>query len=169
MKKIISGLLFLSLLTFGSCKKEEQQKPEESAKAPLAQKQNEPTGAFHPQAGQRKKPAANAPSLQILQGTAVVATIPPSQYMSIMQTKISMGNKQRSAILVRDLLEKYNLKGTNVVLAGEVDSASLTWDQVAKNDVYLFVTPKKVVKVYSASKTLGKVKLPNRVEKITVS
>jgi len=168
MKKLVSSLLLVSLLAFGGCKKEEQQKPAESAKGPLAQKQGQPPapGAFQPR---KKDQAANAPSLQILQGTAVVTTISPGQYGAMTSTKISIGNKQRPAVLIRDLLSKYNVKGTKVVLAGEVATASLTWDQVAKNDVYLYVTPKKVLKVYSASKALGKVKMPNRVEKITVS
>ena len=170
MKKIFSILVLLTLIGFVACKKGEEQKPAEGVQAPQAQKQVQPSDTFKPRAKKDKTPAAaKNPPLQIFNGANLVATIQPAEYPAVAKAKITVGRKQVSAVLLRDLLNQYKLTGKKVDVSGDIVSASFTWDQITGNDVYVFVTPKKFLKVYAPAPALNKIKLPKRVEKITVS
>lgn len=165
MKKTISILLLFALVAFAACKKSEEQKAAEGTKG---QKQVQPAGGnFKPQ--QPKPAVLNDKPLQVFNGSNLVATVQPAEYPAVTNTKINMGRKELNAILLKDFLAKYNLKGQKVVVSGEVIALPLTWDQATKNDIYIYITPKKYLKLYTTSKALDKLKLPKRVQKITVS
>jgi hypothetical protein len=167
MKKSIAYALIFFVLALGACKKAEEKK--DAAGQP---QQSKPTEAFKPQAKKKKKAEekVQAPAaLMIYNESNLVTSIPQSQYDAMATAKIKVNDKEMKAVLVKDLLSKYSVKGKNVILGGEEVSAALTWDQANSNDLYIYVTPKNVVKVYSASKALADMKLPKRLQKITVS
>jgi hypothetical protein len=169
MKKLISYAVIFSVLAFGACKKAEEKK--ESASE--TKQQAKPTEAFKPQAKKnRKKPAEKAPAptaLMLYNESNLVTSIPQAQYATMTTATIKVNNKEMKAVLVKDLLSKYNLKGKNVILGGDETKTALTWEQANSNDLYVFVNPKKIAKVYSTSKTMADMKFPKRLQSITVS
>jgi hypothetical protein len=169
MKKLLAYAVIFSVLAFGACKKAEEKK--EAASQPQ-QQQAKPTDAFKPQGKKnRKKPTQTAAptALVIYNESNVVTSIPQSQYDTMATAKLKVNNKEVKAVLMKDLLSKYSVKGKNVILGGEETKTALTWDQANAADLYVYVTPKKVVKVYSASKTMADMKFPKRLQSITVS
>ena len=161
MKKILACAVILCF-TLVACKKSEEKKSE----APTAQP-GQKQGEFKPQ-GQKKK-QHEASSLKIFNEQTLVSEVPQAQYGTIATSKVKIGNKQVQAVLLKDLLTKYNIKGKNVVLAGQTVKTPLTWEQATGTDVYVYVTPKKFMKVYTTSKNLSNTKFPKRLEKITVT
>lgn len=162
MKKILACAVIVCF-TFVACKKSEEKKPETTTAQP-GQKQ----GEFKPQ-GQKKRQQREVSSLKIFNEQTLVSEVPQAQYGTIATSKVKIGNKQVQAVLLKDLLTKYNIKGKNVVLAGATVKTPLTWEQATGTDVYVYVTPKKFMKVYTTSKNLSNTKFPKRLEKITVT
>ncbi len=165
MKKLCAYAVIFFVLTLGACKKAEEKKE------PAVQSQAKPTEAFKPQPRKKKKGGEKTPApaaLMIYNENNLVTSIPQAQYDAMATAKIKINNKEMKAVLVKDLLSKYSVKGKNVILAGEETSTALTWDQANAGDLYVYVNPKNVVKVYSA-KTFADMKFPRRLEKITVS
>lgn len=169
MKKIFVYAVIFSVLSFGACKKAEEKKDTAGTSSQKAK----PTETFKPQGKKNRKNAGQsvpAPAaLMIYNEANLVTTIPQSQYDAMATAKLKINNKEVKAVLVKDLLSKYSVKGKNVILSGEETNTALTWDQANANDLYVYITPKKVVKVYSTSKTLADMKFPKRLLKITVS
>jgi hypothetical protein len=166
MKKFLAYAMIFSVLLLGACKKAEEKK--EAA----GQQQAKPGEGFKPQAKKKKKAEEKAPApaaLTIYNETNLVTSIPQSEYDVMATSQMKINNKEVKAVLVKDLLSKYNVKGKNVILSGEEVTTALTWDQANSNDLYVYVTPKKAVRVYSASKPLADMKFPKRLQKITVS
>jgi len=163
MRKILACAVIVCF-AFVACKKAEEKKPE-STTAQQGEKQG---GEFKPQPPKKRQPR-QAVSLKIFNEQTLVSDIPQAQYGTIATSKVKIGNKQVQAVLLKDLLTKYNIKGKNVVLAGQTISTPLTWEQATGTDVYVYVTPKKFMKVYTTSKNLSTVKFPKRLEKITVT
>jgi hypothetical protein len=161
MRKILACAVIVCF-TIVACKKSEEKKPE------TAQQSQKQGGEFKPQ-GQKKRQPRIASSLKIFNEQTLVSDIPQAQYGTIATSKVKIGNKQMQAVLLKDLLTKYNIKGKNVVLAGQAVATPLTWEQATGSEVYVYVTPKKFMKVYTTSKNLGNVKFPKRLEKITVT
>ncbi len=162
MRKILACAVIVCF-AFVACKKAEEKKAESTTAQP-AQKQG---GEFKPQPPRKRQP--QAVSLKIFNEQTLVSDIPQAQYGTIATSKVKIGNKQVQAVLLKDLLTKYNIKGKNVVLAGQTISTPLTWEQATGTDVYVYLTPKKFMKVYTTSKNLSTVKFPKRLEKITVT
>ncbi|MCI0611913.1 hypothetical protein L0244_02880 [bacterium] len=163
MKKILACAVIVCF-AFVACKKSDEKKPESTTAQP-GQKQG---GEFKPQA-QKKRQQREASSLKIFNEQTLVSEVPQVQYGTIATSKVKIGNKQVQAVLLKDLLTKYNIKGKNVVLAGQAIKTPLTWEQATGTDVYVYVTPKKFMKVYTTSKNLSNTKFPKRLEKITVT
>ena len=167
MKKLFVYAVIFSVLSFGACKKAEEKKDTASTSPKTAK----PTETFKPQGKKnRRNPAQSVPvpaALMIYNEANLVTSIPQSQYDTMATAKLKINNKEVKAVLVKDLLSKYNAKGKNVILAGEETTTALTWDQANANDLYIYITPKKVVKVYSTS--MADMKFPKRLQKITVS
>jgi len=166
MKKLFVYAVIFSVLSFGACKKAEEKK--DTATSPKTAK---PTETFKPQGKKnRRNPAQSVAvpaALMIYNEANLVTSIPQSQYDTMATAKLKINNKEVRAVLVKDLLSKYSVKGKNVILAGEETTTALTWDQANANDLYVYITPKKVVKVYSTS--MADMKFPKRLQKITVS
>jgi hypothetical protein len=163
MKKILACAVIVCF-TFVGCKKSEEKKPETTTAQP-GQKQ----GEFKPQGQKKRQQQREVSSLKIFNEQTLVSEVPQAQYGTIATSKVKIGNKQVQAVLLKDLLTKYNIKGKNVVLAGATVKTPLTWEQATATDVYVYVTPKKFMKVYTTSKNLSNTKFPKRLEKITVT
>lgn len=168
MRRFLAFAAIFSVLILGACKKAEEKKEAAGGK-PGVQKSDE---NFRPKPRNRKPeaktPTAPPTSLKIFNDKNLVTDIDPNQYPSLATAKIKIGPKQHAAILLKDLLAKYKVvKGKNVILEGQEVSTPLTWDQAMGKDVYVYITPKKFLKVYSV--TLVNKKFPKRVEKITVT
>ena len=170
MRKILACAVLISFAFVAGCKKAEEKKADSGspAAAPQAQQKQKQGDQFKPQAP-RKKQQRQAMSLKIFNEQTLVSDIPQAQYGTLTTSKVKIGNKQVQAVLLKDLLTKYNIKGKNVVLAGQTVSTPLTWEQATGTDVYVYMTPKKFMKVHTTSKNLSTVKFPKRLEKITVT
>lgn len=165
MRRFFIVALTLSLFVIVACKKAEEKQQADAGKPGVAKSDQ----TFRPQPRKRNpQQQAKLPpaSLKIFNESDLVTDIQPAQYPSLATSKIKIGTKQHSAILLKDLLSKYNVKGKSVIVAGEEVSTPLTWEQATGQDVYMYVTPKKFLKVFSAS--LSNKKFPKRVDKITV-
>ena len=167
MKKFLALAIIVTLFGLSACKKEEP-KPTTAKPGQPAAKQ----GEFKPKEKKKKnggKGEKVVESLAIYQDNNLVTTVPQSQYPTMTTTKIKLGGKELNAISLKELLAKNNIKtGKSVVLSGEVMSANLTWEQANASDLYVYMTPKKILKI-QANKALAGVKFPKRLEKITVS
>jgi hypothetical protein len=164
MKKLFAFALVFFVLTLGACKKAEEKK--EGAN----QSQAKPTEGFKPQGKKRnQEQPPPPPAIEIYNEANLVKSIPQSDYDTMATAKVKVNQRELKAVLVKDLLSKYNVKGKNVILSGDEVSTALTWDQANSSGLYIYVTPKKIVKVYAASKPLEDMKFPKRLVKITVS
>src|SRR5574342_100616 len=101
MKKILACAVILCF-TLVACKKSEEKKSE----APTAQP-GQKQGEFKPQ-GQKKKQHEPS-SLKIFNEQTLVSEVPQAQYGTIATSKVKIGNKQVQAVLLKDLLTKYNI------------------------------------------------------------
>jgi hypothetical protein len=167
MKKLLACAVLISFVFAAACKKAEEKKAD-SGSTTGTQTQKKPGDQFKPQAPRKKQPK-QAASLKIFNEQTLVSDIPQAQYTTLTTSKVKIGNKQVQAVLLKDLLGKYNIKGKNVVLAGQTVSTPLTWEQATGTDVYVYMTPKKFMKIHTTSKNLSSVKFPKRLEKITVT
>jgi hypothetical protein len=159
MKKLFALLLLSAgILFFGACKKEEN-KPE----ATETKRQAAPANA------QKKRRPAGSMPLRMFREQDLVATVPPQEYKTLPTTKIKVGAKEFSAIPVRDLLQKYNLQGKNVTLGGPGRSATLTWEQVTTNEVYVYLGPRQRLQLYAPTHGTTVIKLPAQLVRIVVS
>lgn len=172
MKKLLAFALILSVLGLvAGCKKSEQPaQTTPQAKAPEA-KQAEP---FKPhkknkKGGEKKGGAAenNAP-LELYSESTLVSTVPVDQYKTLTTQKVHIKNKDFQAILLKDLLKKYKMQGKNVILTGNENSMTLTWEQANADNLYVFVTPKNALKIYS-TKGGTEEGFPKKIVKITTS
>ena len=164
MKKFLAFALILGLFGVVACKKKEDQSAQQS-------QQPAKPGDFQPAQKKKKngnqKPAATP--LKIYQDTQLVKTLQPTEYPTLATTKIKVGKKDVDAITLKELLARNNIKaGKSVTLGGELIKAQLTWQQANSNDIYVYVTPKKFLKL-QAGKSLTGVDLPKRLESITVN
>jgi len=163
MKKFLAFALMSSLLMFAACKKsEQQQQAQPSSPAPA-----NPDKAFKPQ--QPKEEPQGTLKVDLYTENNLVKSITPSDLPSMTSTKIKAGSKEVLAIPLKDILAKSNVKGKSVALVGQQRTATLTWEQANAGDIYLILTKKQRLRLYSNSKNLGNIKLPKRLEKITVS
>ncbi|HSE40894.1 MAG TPA: hypothetical protein VLH08_09030 [Acidobacteriota bacterium] len=165
MKKLLACAVLISFVFAAACKKAEEKKADSGSTSTQQKKQGD---QFKPQAPKKKQPR-QAASLKIFNEQTLVSDIPQAQYATLTTSKVKIGNKQVQAVLLKDLLGKYNIKGKNVVLAGQTVSTPLTWEQATGSDVYVYMTPKKFMKVHTTSKNLSSMKFPKRLEKITVT
>src|SRR3989304_8525832 len=126
MRKILSYALIVTLLYAGGCKKAEKQETEslEAAKPTTVTKKQH----------RKKKEAPQSASFEIYNEKNSVASILPDQYTALMTAKIKVGDDEVKAILLKDLLAKYQLQGKNVILGGAAKSVTLTWAQATTKD-----------------------------------
>ena len=165
MKKYLAFALIFSLLSFAACKKSEEQ--QNSQNSTSSQKGN-PDKAFKPQGGRNRQEQPGTLKVDLYTDKNLVKSITPEDIPALTSTKIKAGAKEVLGIQLKDLLAKQNMKGKNVALVGESYTANLTWDQVNSNNIYLIMTPKKRLKLFTDSKNLADVKLPKKLNKITV-
>ena len=177
MKKLLACALMISLLGLFACKKSDQsqnqqaQAPEKSEnfkpqkKKKNQQQQDQEADDNGGGAGKQAVPA----TLQVYKEKDLVKSIPQTDFASLTTTKIKAGNKDVQAISMKDFLAKYGVKGKNVVLTGEQRTAAITWEQANSGDLYLMLTPRGRLKLYSANKSAAGQKLPKRIDSITVS
>src|SRR5262245_45741704 len=125
MKKLFAFAMVFFVLTLGARKKAEEQK--NSAKHPQAK----PTKGLKPR-GKKKKQQEQPPpppAIEIYNEANLVKSIPQSDYDTMATSKVKVNQRELKAVLLKDLLTKYNVKGKNVILSGEEVSTALTWDQ----------------------------------------
>jgi len=174
MKKLLACALMISLLGLFACKKSDQSQNQQQAQAPeksenfkpqKKKKNQQPDADENGGGGKQAVPA----TLQVYKEKDLVKSIPQTDFASLTTTKIKAGNKDVQAISMKDFLAKYGVKGKNVVLTGESRSTPITWEQATNGDLYLTLTPKGRLKLYSANKNVAGQKLPKRIDSITVS
>lgn len=170
MKKLLAFALILSvfgLVTTG-CKKTEQP----PAQTPQAQTTPQPKQAepFKPHKRNKKgeKNGAKKESLELYAESTLVTTIPGDQFKALTTSRVHVKNKDFQAILLKDLMKKYKLQGKNVILTGNENSTTLTWEQANADTLYVYLTPRNGLKPYS---TAGGTEsgLPKKLLKITTS
>ena len=167
MKKFLALAIILSVVTLSACKKDEKKPATEQPAAQSKQPEFKPKEKKGKKEGGKNEKVVT--SLQIYQEDTLVTTVPQAQYPTMTTTKIKMGGKQLNAIPLKELLAKNNIKsGKSVLLAGEQTTAKLTWEQANAADLYVYMTPKKFLKVQPNKGLIG-VKFPKRLDKITVS
>ena len=165
MKKLFAFALVFFVLTLGACKKAEEKK--ERVRINLKPNRRKVLS--------RKVRRKNRNNLRLLRLSRFTTRrislnrFRNSDYDTMATAKVKVNQRELKAILVKDLLTKYNVKGKNVILSGDEVSTALTWDQANSSGLYIYVTPKKIVKIYAASKPLKDMKFPKRLTKITVS
>jgi hypothetical protein len=158
MKQFFFIAIILALFTFASCKKSDQNSDQKSP-----QQQTQETKAPRKKGG---KKAAMAAGLQIYQDDKLVATVAHNEYAGLTTTDVKIDGKNYKAVLLSDLLKKYNLKGKTVTLQGPAKQCSISWEQATANPIYVYIG-KNRLQLYTESKNLETVKLPQVVIKIT--
>ncbi|MCI0412404.1 hypothetical protein L0222_06330 [bacterium] len=160
MKKSLCIALMLIVGSFWACKKAEEKKPVEE-KQITSTKQT---------AKQKRKKRAKAAvqTLQIYQEEKLIISIPRDEYTKIAKTTIKVNGKEEKAILLSDLLKTHNVTGKNVILKGPNRTASLTWEQVTSNPIYLYPGRNRL-QTYYESKALIAANVPVVVVRIEVS
>jgi hypothetical protein len=160
MKKSFALTLIVALLFVAACKKaEEKPQPESTSEVKTTQPR--------PPRAKKKKPVVVAP-LEIYNEDKLVTSVPPDQYPTLGVTKIKVGKKEVSGVLLSDLLKKHNLKGKTVILSGRGKNAQLTWEQATANKVYVYITPRKTLQFADVDKNIKGMRIP-ALEKITVT
>jgi type III secretory pathway component EscV len=168
MKKILALALILVFFGVVACKKKDEQQDQQTAQ------QAGKTGEFKPKQKKNgpkgdKQQQAVPTSLKIYQDADLVKTVQQGEYPAIATTKVKVGPKDMNGITLKELLAKNNVKpGKSVTLKGQTMSAQLTWQQATSSDLYVYVTPKKFLKI-QGGKSLNDVKFPKRLESITVN
>jgi hypothetical protein len=169
MKKLLAFALILSVLGLvAGCKKTEQP----PAQTPQAQTTPQPKQAepFKPHKKNKKgeRNAGKKETLELYNESTLVTTIPGDQYKALTDQKVRINNKDLQAILLRDLLKKYKMQGKNVILTGVGTSATLTWEQANADNLFVYLTPKSGLKLYSSAGATES-GLPKKLIKITTS
>jgi len=165
MKRFLCFALMLFVCSFAACKKSEQ--PSEQGKQQQQQQNGEMRAS---EAAKKKKPkkGAGPAALQIYQEDKLVATIPADEYAGLTTTNVKVDGVEYKAILLTDLLKKYNVTGKTVTLKGPAKESSITWEQAAANPIYVYVF-KNRLQIYNDSKALETVKLPTVLVRITAA
>jgi len=162
MKRFFYLALILAIFTFASCKKSEDNSDQSKDQA-----QAEGTKA----SGKKGKKGGAPVALQIYQEDKLVATVAPDQYEDLTTADVKVDGKDYKGILLSDLLKKYNLTGKTVTLHGPAKETSITWEQATANPIYVYLQPQKKgrLQLYTDSKNLETVKLPQMLIKITAA
>ena len=163
MKRFLCLTLILVACSFAACKKSEE--PSEPAKA---QPQNGEMKASEAAKKNKPKKGPGPAALQIFQEEKLVATIPPNEYAGITTTSVKVEGQEYKAILLTELLKKYNVTGKTVTLKGPAKQSSLTWEQVTANPIYVYII-KKRLQVFNETKDLEAANLPTVLVKITAA
>jgi hypothetical protein len=158
MKKSLCIALILIVGSFWACKKAEENKSSEGKQI---------TNNKQIQKPKRKKRVKAAGGLQIFQEEKLVVLIPRDEYTKITKTTVKVDGADQKAILLTDLLKTHNVSGKIVVLKGPNRTASLTWDQVTANPIYLY-TNKNRFQTFHESKALEATKIPTVLVRIDV-
>jgi hypothetical protein len=161
MKKFLCIALILAVCSFSACKKSEEAKAQPG-------KQN--TTAAKRAPGQKRikrGKAVKVAGLQIYNGDKLAVTIPMAEYATIMTTPIKVNGKDYKAVLLTDLFKKHNITGKSVTLKGPAKAATLTWEQITKNPIYIYPVKNRLM-LYYEGKGLETAKLPGAVQRITV-
>ncbi len=159
MKKLLCIALMLIVGSFWGCKKADENKPAEGKQVTNSKQiQN-----------QKRKKRAKGPGrgLQIFKEEKLVVSIPRDEYGKITQTTIKVDGKDQKATLLTDLLKEHNLSGKFVGLKGPNRTASLTWEQVTANPIYVYPA-KNRVQIFHESKALETANLPVVLVRIDV-
>jgi hypothetical protein len=162
MKKSTKCIFILLLLIAFGCKKSDNQK--QSASGETKPKAAAHEGRKH---RDRERGSTTALALEIYQEDKLVTSLQPSEYASVANTKVKVGDKEVSGMPLKDLLAKYDLKGKSVLLSGPQRSVAVSWEQATSKDVYVVVGPHQFLQI-SAPKTMN-VNFPARLVKIRAS
>jgi hypothetical protein len=161
MKRILFLALILMAFTVAACKKSEEPQDQGS------QEKQSTTKA--PESGKKKgKNGAVAAGLQIYQGDKIIVTIPPKDYEGLATSNVKVEGKDYKGILLTDLLKKYNVTGKSITLKGPAKEASLSWEQVSANPIYIYLA-KKRLNIFQENKALEEVKLPVVLIRVTAA
>jgi len=160
MKRFLFVALILLAFTFTACKKSEEAKDQNS------EKQSSTNPAETGKKKGKKGPASAG--LEIYQGDKVVVTIPQKDYATLSTSDVKVEGKDYKAILLTDLLKKYNVTGKSITLKGPAKEASLSWEQVTANPIYIYLV-KKRLQIFLDSKALEEVKLPVVLIRVTAA
>lgn len=166
----------MAVLGLVSCKKSEENKPANTTQPGQTTPQPKQAEGFKPhKKGGKKggdkgegKGEKEAAALELYNEKNLVTSIPQAQYPTLVNQKIKIKNKEFQAVLLKDLLAKYKLQGKNVTLEGAQNSTTLTWQQATASNLYVYITPKKGMKLYTTDGATES-GLPKKLEKVTVS
>jgi hypothetical protein len=163
MRRFFFLIFILAIFTFAACKKSEENSDQKSQQAQSDE-------AKTPGNGQKKgnKKGGGAAGLEIFQEDKLVATVPHDQYANLATADVTVEGKNYKGILLSDLLKKYNVTGKTITLQGPAKQSSITWDQATSNPIYVYLV-KNRLQLYTDSKNLEDVKLPQVVIKITAA
>jgi|GEM_PF-4478556 len=163
MKRFLCFALILVACTFAACKKSEE--PSDQAKQ---QPQNGEMKASEAAKKNKPKKGPGPASLQIYQEDKLVVTVPPNEYAGMTTTNVKVDGKEYKAILLTELLKKYNVTAKTVMLKGPAKETAITWEQVTASPIYIYVF-KNRLQLYNDSKDLETVKLPTVLVRITAA
>lgn len=160
MKKLLCVALILIVGSFWACKKAEENKPAEGKQVKNNKQVQKPKR-------NRRGKGAVRPGLEIFQDEKLVVSIPRDQYVKITNTTVKVNGTDHKAILLTDLLKTHNVSGKFVNLKGPNRTASLTWEQVTANPIYLYPNRNRF-QTFHQSKALDAVEIPVVVGRIDV-
>ena len=164
MKKFLACALIIAVFGLFSCKKSEDKAATQPGQAAPGAKPDE--GFQKKNKKDRKNQTQARTGIDLYNETNLVQSVEPESYATLANQKVKVKEKQMNAILLKDLLKKYNLQGKNVILSGPDNSSTLTWDQANQPNIYVFFT-KGGAKVMSTASPAPE--LPRKLVKITVS
>lgn len=163
MSKWLTFFLIFALVATFACSKSEEQKASESASAQPAPPEAQPKP-------QPKKEVPAASPLEIYNEKELVTSIPIDQFKNLFSENVTIKDKKYKGIAVRDLLQKYKLKGDYLILSGPYHSVSLVWDKANADGLYIVAYKTGALQVLtSAPDNFPVSDFPGRVIKITAS
>jgi hypothetical protein len=160
MKKLLCVALIFIVGSFWACKKAEENKPAEGKQVTNNKQIQKPKRNRRGKGGVR-------PGLEIFQEEKLVVSIPRDQYVKITNTTIKVNGTDYKAILLTDLLKSHNVSGKFVNLKGPNRTATLTWEQVTTNPIYLYSNRNRF-QTFHTSKALDASEIPTVVGRIDV-
>ena len=163
MSKWLTLFLIFAFVVTIACNKSEEQKAPESTSAQPAPPEAQPKP-------QPKKEAPPAYPLEIYKEKELVSSIPVDQFNDLFSANVTIQEKKYKGIAVRDLLQKYKLKGDYVILSGPYHSVSLAWNKANADGLYIVAYKTGLLQILTSTPDNFPVSdFPGRVIKITAS
>jgi hypothetical protein len=155
------AIMFLLICTFTACKKKEE--------APEQGKMQKTSETTKPAAAKKRgKKGAGPGVLEVYQEDKLVASVPAKEYPQLTTSNIKVDGVDYKAILLTDLLKKFNVTGKSITLKGQAKETSLTWDQVSTNPIHIYLV-KKTLHIHPTTKAVEDLKLPAVLVRVTAA